>query len=191
MKKTSTLLFLSMCPFLVLAGTTSKIVVVPKGMYVRSDNPPCGIDSGISKLGKDPKTTLAVAKVFGPKVAAVVVLVSKADEISIQSGGDIAGLWNKAVGRKDGASCSTVCLRLPPGAKPKSLILSSRTGGGGLTPKFRDGSILENESLQDYSGWRDVVSANSGGRWLVCGTATNWSGGEGGQKATKRIAVVY
>ena len=179
---------LLVCSFFASAGTSSKIVVVPKGMFVRSDNPPCGVDSGLSQLGKDPKTTKAVAKLFGPKATAVVVLVSKADEVAMQSGGDLAGLWNKAVGRKDGASCATVCLRLPAGAKPRSLVLSSRTGAGGLKPKFQDGSILENASLQDYSGWRSVVSAREGGRWLVCGTATNWSND---QEATKRIAVIH
>ena len=180
--------FLLICPAVVVAGTTSKIVTVPKGMYVRSFNPPCGIDSGISKLGKDPKVTLAVSKLFGPKAGAVVVLVSKADEIAMQSGGDIAGLWNKAVGRRDGASCATVCMKLPARARPKSVVLSSRTGAGGLKPKFVDGSILEDGPMQDWSGWRNVVSANDGGRWLVCGTATNWSGD---QPATKRIAVTY
>ena len=188
MKKIVVLGFLFICPALAVAGTTGKIVTVPKGMYVRSHNPPCGVDSGISTLGKDPKATRAVAKLFGPKAGAVVILVSKADEIAMQSGGDIAGLWNKAVGRKDGASCATVCLKLPAGARPKSLVLSSRTGAAGLTPKFVDGSILEDGPMGDFSGWRSVVSANDGGRWLVCGTATNWSHD---QPATKRIAVVY
>lgn len=180
--------FLFLSPAVVIAGTTSKIVTVPKGMYVRSYNPPCGIDSGISQLGKDPKTTRAVSKLFGPKAGAVVVLVSKADEIAMQSGGDIAGLWNKAVGRKDGASCATVCMKLPAGARPKSIALSGRAGAGGLTPKFVDGSILVDGPMQDWAGWRSVVSANDGGRWLVCGTATNWSGD---QPATMRIAVSY
>ena len=188
MKKELLFGLLLSCSLLVNAGTSSKIVIVPKGMFVRSDNPPCGVDSGLSQLGKDPKTTKAVAKLFGPKATAVVVLVSKADEIAMQSGGDLAGLWNKTVGRKDGASCATVCLRLPAGAKPKSLVLSSRTGAGGLKAKFQDGSILENGSLEDSSGWRSVVSAKESGRWLVCGTATNWSND---QEATKRIAVVH
>jgi len=170
-------------------GKTSSVQHdVPMGMYVRSDNPPCGVPTTLASLGKDPKVVAAVTKTMGPKAAAVVILVNKADEIAEHSGGDGAGLWNRLTGKRDGASCAAMCLRLPRGAKPKTINLSERHAAGGLNKPFVDGSILINESLQDFSGWRDVVSTKTAGRWLVCGTATNWSHD---QSARKRMTVTY
>jgi hypothetical protein len=168
--------------------TAAVIAQVPEGMYVRSNNPPCGVQTNLSSLGKDPNVMAAVGKTMGPKAAAVVLLVSKADEVASKSGGDLAGLWNKATGKKDGASCAAMCVRLPSGAKPTAVELSDRHGVGGHKKPFVDGSIAVDAPIDDWSGWRDVVSAKANGRWLVCGTATNWSHD---QIATKRMAVVY
>ena len=168
--------------------TESVIADVPEGMYVRTDNPVCGIQTTLASIGNDPKVVAAVAKTMGPKAAAVVILINKADQVTQKSGGDLAGIWNKATGKRDGASCAAVCVRLPAGAKPKMVNLSDRHAAGGLNKPFVDGSIAVNDTLQDFSGWRDVVSAKSKGRWLVCGTATNWSGD---QTARKKLTVTY
>jgi len=161
---------------------------VPVGMYVRSENPSCGIPTTLASLGKDKKVVKAVGKAMGPKVASVVILVNKADEVAESSGGDLAGLWNKVTGKRDGASCAAMCVRLPTGARPKTVQLSDRHGAGGLAKRFVNGSIEVNATTGDYSGWRDVVSTKSDGRWFVCGTGTNWSGD---QTARKRLAVTY
>lgn len=161
---------------------------IPNGMYVRSDDPPCGIPTTLASLGKDPKTVAAVGKTFGPKAAAVVILVNQADQVASTSGGDGAGLWNKATGKRDGASCAAMCVRLPRGARPKSVTLSNRHGAKGLEKAFVDGNMVVTETIGDFSGWKDVVSTKANGRWLVCGTGTNWSGD---QSAVMRMAVTY
>lgn len=176
-------------PVLAVAeGSMGKIVVVPKGVFVRTDNPPCGVPNNLGGLSKNKALIGGIAKTFGPQTAAVVAGISQADEVMQNSGGDIAGLWNQGMGRKAGASCAVVCVRLPSKARPKKVVLSNRSGGDAITKPFVDGQIIDNASTGDWSGWRAVVSANDNGRWMVCGKATNWSHD---QEATKRIAVKF
>src|SRR5262245_54077248 len=92
------------------AGSSGKIVVVPHGVYVRTHNPECGVPNNLADINKNMSLTKNVTKAFGPKAGTIVAGVSEADKVMQNSGGDIAGLWNRGAGRKDGASCAITCI---------------------------------------------------------------------------------
>lgn len=175
-------------PTVVVAGHVSFVQPVPHGMYVHSFNPPCGIPNTFAQSLDRPEIIAATAKAFGPQAAGVVVAVTVADKMAAEHGGALGKLWNRAAGRKDGASCATFCVRTPRNVKPTTIDLSNSAGTTIKTLPFRDGVITHDAWTGDWSGWRDVVSAHSEHRWYVCATAANW---QHNATATKRLQINY
>ncbi len=106
----------------------------------------------------------------------------------METGGEIEKIRKKASVKKDGSTCSSFCERLHRNATPRRVFLSNRNGRSGKGHKFKDGVIVPKLHNQDWSGWRDVVSAKSEGQWMVCGTAVNW---DNKRSATKKLSVEY
>lgn len=185
-----TALLLASIPVPGIAETVSDIAIVPKGMHVDSFFPPCGISVSLPEaIGSKPEITTAIGNSFGPEAASVVLAVTVGDQMAKEHGGVLGDLWNKGTKRKDGSSCATFCLRSPNNVTPTKVILSNRHGQDATSYDFKDGVIVQAISpTQDWSGWRDIVSAKANDRHLVCGTAANWSAEE---SATMRMALEY
>ncbi|OYD77426.1 UNVERIFIED_ORG: hypothetical protein BDU10_2528 [Burkholderia sp. CF145] len=177
-------------PVMAAAGESSAIEIVPGGMYVHTENPECGVPSTFAESLAQPAIIEAVTKTFGVQAGAALIVVTEADRLAKNNGGELGKLWNEAAGRRDGASCVTFCVRTPIGAKPTDVKLSDRHGKTKYTLPFKQEVLLDNATTYDWSGWRDVVSAQSDGRTYVCATATNWQAGKS-STAIKRLAIDY
>lgn len=167
----------------------SEPYMIPKGIYVFSDNPPCGAEPRVNKALNDPMIAKSIATLFGPKVSAITILITQANSVLSQSGGDLSKLFRQATENKDHASCQTKCLKFPKNFRPVKIELSNR---GASTWKYDTDSngelSIENLSTGDWSGWRNVfIKRGEDIRWFACGTATNWSND---QDASKFFTVI-
>ncbi|QIN62660.1 hypothetical protein SBC1_26760 [Caballeronia sp. SBC1] len=195
---------LALSPTFVQAEEESIQTVVPEGVYIHKfkGHPPCGVSKSPLAVLSNPAFVAATGAEFGPHAATVVVIAAQADQISDSHGGELAKYWNKALGKKDVASCSVVCVRTPKGAKVKTVELSGRHGNtffklpvkyetvgtGKKKTSLKSGVLLQDGMTGDYSGWRDVIVTRTEGRTNVCGTATNW---QDHATATKLMVVRY
>jgi hypothetical protein len=161
---------------------------VPAGTYVQSDNPECGIPSSFPEILNHADVLEATSKTLGVRAGAVLIVITQADDFFRKNGGALSKYYNKALGRKDGASCATFCLKVPSGAEPISVWLSDRNGHQKFVLPFKDGTVLDNQTTYDWSGWRNVTTASNQDGTIVCGIATNW---DAKRDAIKRMAVQY
>jgi hypothetical protein len=172
----------------------SKDVTVPKGMYVYSNNPSCGVrHPDVIGMAANDKTAAATAALWGPKAGAVVVLVSQANKIVEEcGGGDLCRKWREAKGIEDHSSCATMCVSTPRGATLVGAYASDRDGGPSklIAPSKMavTGKGWERDQ-KDWSGWENVYATkNTNDQWVVCGTAKNWSDNK---SARKILTAVY
>lgn len=168
-----------------IAGIREVVARIPPSPYVSVDNPNCGVRGPLFQLST-PGVTAVVAAVSA-KAGAAVLVVGKVIDISEKSPGILAEHINRMTG-SNWSSCADMCVQTPSGAELKKIWWSDRDGiyGPLALPGAKAG--IANRSTKDFSGWRNLIAVNMNGRWVVCGTGTNWSHNK---IATKRIKIEY
>lgn len=161
---------------------------VPRGEYVFSDHPTCGVSSSAAQIGNDPQAVAAIGKLFGPEAAATVVFISKANKaIENCGGGDACKALRHATQTNDRSSCADMCVSTPAGAQIENVSFSNRSGQAriNLTRQQIEAGV-DKRSTGDWSGWRNMVAVRDDKeRMLVCATATNWSNDRSARKVMR------
>ena len=178
--------------------------VVPVSDYALDDNNPvctAPMPDPIAMVANG-KTAAAVTGLAGPKAGAVVTLVAAANEVvETCTGGEICKALRGLKGHKDRSSCVNMCALAPAGASIQGIAISDRSGndGGGkkggkrwdrdeILQKVKSGKTIDHD-LKEFAAWEDVKAfEDSENRWIVCGTAKNWSHD---QKAKMSLTIFY
>ncbi|WP_293678782.1 hypothetical protein [uncultured Phenylobacterium sp.] len=171
----------------------STTAIIPRGMFVSSDNPSCGVRTDVAGMLASEKNAVAAGELWGPQAGAIVLLISQANRFVQEcTGGELCRFARKHTEMKDHSSCATMCVATPPGATLIGARASDRDGqsSGMIEPDhMRLSGTGYSRNNQDYSAWANVhATRNENKQWLVCGTAKNWSDS---QRATKILTAVY
>jgi hypothetical protein len=96
---------LTVAAVLILVGSSvvfgdeiATVFEVPVGIYVHTTNPPCAKEPEFWKIAEDPGALAALARSAGPK-AAVTIIASRANDVLLDSGGDLAKWYNAGSGQ--------------------------------------------------------------------------------------------